>query len=295
MLYLQGEFLRLEDGRVSVLDRGFQFGDGVYELVKVLNGRLLWMDEHLSRLRGSLGELRMDGALTMTPGARRLEEVLPELVARSGLESGTVYVQVTRGAASRGFELPPTFSPTVLAYTQLTEFLTPDEIRAGVAVHPVEDYRWGRCNVKSTNLLAAIMGKEEARAAGAHEVLWIGPGSVVREGGSCNIFALLGGVLRTHPLGCHVLAGVTRGKVIELARGLGLEVHETAFDLQEITAASEVFLTATTRDVVPVVAVGGQAVGRGSAGPLTLKLADALRAEISGAVGLAAPASLSAG
>lgn len=287
MLYLDGEYLPLSEGRVSVDDRGFVFGDGVYEVIKVLNGRLVWAAEHLARLRISLAMVQIEGALESHP----LERVASELVRRADLDCGIVYLQVTRGVAPRGFEFPQA-APTVLAYTRPMEFVGPDKILRGITAHPLEDFRWGRCDIKCLNLLAAIMAKAEARRAGAEEVLWLAPEGTVREGGSCNLFAFIDGVLRTHPADRTVLSGITRQKVLVLASGLGLAVSEQAFALEEMLASGEAFLTASTRDVLPVVAVGGRSVGDGHPGPVTLHLAHALRAAQAAEAGLPSPTPL---
>jgi D-alanine transaminase len=288
VLYLDGRYLPLEEGRVSVLDRGFVFGDGVYEVVKVQNGRLVWAAEHLARLRGSLAALGIPTVSEQHP----FEHILPELIRASSLESGIVYIQVTRGSASRGFEFPEDPHPTVLAYSQAMQFATPGKIRVGIRAHAVRDFRWGRCDIKCLNLLAAILAKQEARGAGAEEVLWLDPDGIVREGGSCNLFAVIHGVLRTHPAGPSVLAGVTRGKVLEMAALLGVEVREEPFSLEEMIASGNAFLTACTRDILPVVTVDGRDVGNGVPGPETLRLADALRAELAVEAGLPSPAAL---
>ena len=285
---MDGEYLPLSEGRVSVNDRGFVFGDGVYEVVKVLDGRLIWASEHLARLRVSLAMLQIGNVLERHP----LDLIVSELVRRADLGCGIVYLQVTRGIAPRCFEFPEDAVPTVLAYTRPMEFAGPDTILRGITAHPLEDFRWGRCDIKCLNLLAAIMAKEEARRAGAQEVLWLAPDGAVREGGSCNLFAFVDGALRTHPADHRVLGGITRRKVLGLASGLGLAVSEQPFTLEEMLASGEAFLSASTRDVLPVVAVGGRIVGTGRPGPVTLNLAHALRNAQAREAGLPAPAPL---
>ncbi|MBC7294220.1 MAG: aminotransferase class IV [Thermoleophilia bacterium] len=166
-------------------------------------------------------------------------------------------------------------------------------IRQGIALHPVEDLRWGRCDIKSTNLLAAVLAKQKARQAGASEALFIGPGDVVREGGSSNVFAVLEGTLRTHPLDRHILGGITRKHVLRLAQVLGIKVKEEAFTLGEIYKAAsdgaEIFTASTTMDLLPVTRVGEVVIGGGRPGPLTLRLLDALRAEQARLAGIAEP------
>lgn len=292
MLYLNGKFMPLPEGRVGVEDRGFQLGDGVYEVIKVMNGNLVWVDDHLERLGRSLAAVRLTEALD----DHRLGSVLSELVERSKVHDGLVYVQVTRGAAPRDFVFPRPAHPTVLAYAWSTNHPNAAEIMAGAVLHPVEDQRWARCDIKSTNLLAAVLAKEEARESGAHEALFIGPDDVVREGGSSNVFALLGDVLRTHPLTNRILGGITRKHVIEIARRAGHAIEERTFTLDEVIATAEtrceVFTSSTTKDIQPVVRIGAHAIGSGRPGPVTLDLVDLMRREQALLVGLQPPPAL---
>jgi len=288
-LYLNGEFKPLDQGWIRVEDRGFQLGDGVYEVVKVMNGRLVWLDDHLQRLERSLAEVR----LTEASAGHTFETVLPELVERSGLVDGMVYVQVTRGAARRDFVFPRPPHPTVLAYARVKKLPTEAEIFTGTALHPLEDQRWARCDIKSTNLLATVLAKEEAKEAGADEALFLDPQGVVREGGSSNVFAVLDGVLRTHPLSNRILWGITRLHVIEIAREMGWKVEERAFRIAEITSEApadcEVFTASTLRDMSPVVRVGSHVIGEGRPGPVILAVLDRFRQVQAELVGLQPP------
>jgi D-alanine transaminase len=315
-LYLNGSFLPLSEGRVHVEDRGFQLGDGVYEVIKIMNGRLVWLEDHLERLDRNLAAVSLSNAAS----GHHLESVLPELAACSGVGYGSVYVQVTRGFAPREFVFPHPPNPTVLAYARSKPAPKVAEIMAGTVLHPVEDLRWARCDIKSTNLLAAVLAKEEARSAGAHEALFMAPDGVVREGGSSNVFAVLGGVLRTHPLDNRILGGITRKYVLEFARREGYPVEERAFTLEEVLSASErgaaacgsatagvsagdpdenspvggceFFTASTTKDIMPVVRIGSHSVGDGRPGPVTLALLDVIRREQALLVGLEPPAPL---
>jgi D-alanine transaminase len=289
ILYLNGEFKPLDEGWVRVEDRGFELGDGVYEVVKVMNGRLVWLEDHLRRLERSLTQVRLTEASEGHP----FETVLPELVQRSGIVDGMVYVQVTRGAAPRDFVFPHPPNPTVLAYARAKKLPTEIEIFAGTALHPVEDQRWSRCDIKSTNLLAAVLAKEEAKEAGADEALFLDPDGVVREGGSSNVLAVLDGVIRTHPLSNRILGGITRLHVIEIAEQMGYPVEERAFGLADITSAAparcEVFTASTLKDMLPVVRVGSSIVADGRPGPVTLAVLDRFRQIQAGLVGLPQP------
>jgi D-alanine transaminase len=291
-LYLNGEYLPLDEGHIHVEDRGFQLGDGVYEVIKVMNGRPVWLEGHLERLDRSLAAVR----LTEASAGHVFETVLPELVRRSGVVHGMVYVQVTRGTAPREFVFPRPPHPTVLAYARVKAAATPAEILAGTSLHPVEDLRWARCDIKSTNLLAAVLAKEEAKEAGADEALFISPEGTVREGGSSNVFAFMEGTLRTHPLSNRILGGITRLHVIEIARRMGIPVEERAFTLAEVTQAPpadlEVFSASTTKDLMPVVRIGDTVVRDGRSGPVTLELLDAFRREQALLVGVEPPPGL---
>jgi D-alanine transaminase len=293
VLYLNGEFKSLDDGWVRIEDRGFELGDGIYEVIKVMNGRLVWMADHLVRLYRSLGEIR----LTEATSGHDFAVVLPELAKRAGIGDGMVYVQVTRGHAPRDFVFPHPPNPTVLAYTRVKRLPTPEEIHRGTTLHPVKDLRWARCDIKSTNLLAAVLAKEEAKEAGADEALFLDDDGLVREGGSSNVFAVLNGVIRTHPLSNRILGGITRLHVMEIAREMGYAVDETAFSLADITTAApgdcEVFTASTLKDMLPVVRVGEHVVRDGKPGPVTLAVLSRFREIQAELVGLPKPASLS--
>ncbi len=296
MLYLDGTVMPLESGRVGVEDRGFQLGDGVYEVVKVYGGRLLWLEDHLERLAWSLEQILLPEALA----DHQLSAVLPALVSKSGVTEGTVYVQVTRGAAPREFALPVGVSATVLAYVRGQVFPTAAEILAGISLHAVDDQRWARCDIKSTNLLPAVLAKEAARKAGAHEAMYVSPEGIVREGGSSNVFLVMDGVLRTHPANHRILNGITRCHALETARSLGLTVVEEGLRFADLHRAEEMFIASTTRDIMPVVRAGGlgipeMPVGGGMPGPVTLALVDGMRDRVARAVGSVPPSPLLAG
>lgn len=275
-LYLNGEFLPLAEGRISIEDRGFLFADGVYEVIRCKNGRLLWLDEHLGRLSRSLAAIEMAPAVIV----EELRAALPELARRSGRREASVYVQVTRGPAARDFLIPASPRPTVAAWMFPFQSRSWDEVRAGIQAAGVTEIRWSRCDIKSIMLLAAVLAKTRAVAGAAAEIIWIGPEGDVREGGSSNVFALLEGRLVTHPADERILNGITRIKIMDIAGGLGIPVVERAFTRDEMMRAQELFLTSTLLDILPILSVDGQPIAAGAAGPVTLELAGALRALI---------------
>lgn len=280
-LYLDGEYLPLSQGKVSVQDRGFTLADGVYEVVRFRGGRFLWLDDHLDRLRRSLGAVDMPPIEQQHP----LAMILSELARRSALAEGYIYLQVTRGPAPRDFLIPSAARPTLAAWTVPFSARSWEEVRRGCEAVTVADWRWARCDIKSLMLLPAVLAKSRAATSGAGEIIWLGPDGSVREGGSSNIFAVWGRSLLTHPAGPHILDGVTRRKALELADGRGISVSEEVFTREELLSADEVFLTSTLRDVLPITRLDGRAVSSGRAGPVTLALARALREAVAAELG----------
>lgn len=270
--FLNGTFVPLAEARVSVEDRGFLFGDGVYEVVRTYAGAPFLLGPHLDRLARSMAAVRI------VPDWSRadLEGWIAEAVQRALYPEAKIYVQVTRGAAPREHRFPDVPVTTLVAVTPILPLAqkTQDE---GVAVISTPDLRWGRCDVKSLQLLPNVLARQEAADAGAFEALLTGPGGVVNEGAGSNLFAVVDGALVTPALGPRILAGVSRGYVLDLARGMGLSTEERDLYLAEVYDAGEVLLSGTTIEVVGVVRVDGRVVGDGRPGPVTRRLAGAFR------------------
>lgn len=270
-VYLDGAFRERSLACVSVDDRGFLFGDGAYEVIRAVNGRLVALDRHARRLRRTLGGLSI--APPDEAGSDALAAIIAELLARDALRDGEalIYVQITRGAAPRVHQFPaPGIRPTV--YIAAAAFTPPRALRehgASVITHP--DIRWGRCDLKTVNLLPNTLAKQRAVELGADEAVLIRDG-IVMEGSTSNIFAVLDGELRTHPLTPHILGGITREVTLEAAAELGVPTRETPLLLHELAHTAELFLTSTTNDVMPITRVDGRPVGAGHPGPITLRL-----------------------
>lgn len=267
--YLNGEYLPLAQTRVSVLDRGFLFADGIYEVAAVLDGRLIDNDAHLARMARSAGEL--DIALPLT-----LDEVAgvqAELVRQNGMESGLVYVQLTRGTeAGRDFLPGPDARPTLVMFVQHKALDDLPAARTGVRVKTMPDLRWARRDIKSIALLAQVLAKREAAAAGCQEA-WMVEDGLVTEGASSTAFILTqDDVLVTRPDSHAVLPGCTGAAVWALAAEQGLRLERRAFSVAEALAAKEAFITSASTFVVPVVEIDGQAVGGGKPGPVAGRL-----------------------
>ncbi len=270
-VYLDGAYLPREQATVSVDDRGFLFGDGVYEVVRVVGGRYVEAGRHLARLRRSLAELELPDPTT---DGMDLLAIGTELLGRQGIGSegeAVVYIQVTRGAAPRRHAFPARGTPPTV-FVSAWEF-TPkrDLMTAGVTAITHPDLRWQRCDIKSVNLLPNVMANQRATERGAYEAILVRDG-IVTEATHCNVFAVVDGILRTPPNGPAILPGVTREAVLGLARGARIEAREDAIGLAELARADEVFVTGTTTDVMPVIALDGFPVGAGTPGPVARRL-----------------------
>ncbi len=279
LVYLNGAFVDESRARISPNDRGFLFGDGVYEVTRAVNGKLFEWPRHARRLQNSLSGLR----LSFGPGMAEMEQVSGELLARNNLLGGEayVYLQITRGAAARAHAFPPPGTPgTVFACARALASMV-EERGKGVAVITAPDIRWGRCDIKSVNLLPNVLASQQAREAGAQEAVLVRAG-VVTEASHSNVFAVIDDVLRTHPLTPAILPGITRAVALELAAGLGLSISEKAFSADEMAQASELFITGTNSDILPVTRVDGKAVGNGRPGPVTRRLCAAFAERLYG-------------
>lgn len=279
--YVNGRYVPHGAASVHVEDRGFQFADGVYEVVVVLDGRLADLDGHLDRLERSLAELRMDPPV----GRRTLAFIISELVRRNRLRNGSVYMQVTRGVAPRDFRFPPPRRSTlVLTTRRIDRWATAEQLDTGVSVITIPDIRWGRRDIKTVGLLAQVLGKQQAGEAGAFEAWQIDPDGTVTEGCSSNAWIVTAdGTLVTREASPRILNGVTRLALLRLARGRGLRVEERPFTPEEALAAREAFLSSAGTFAMPVTRIDGRPVGEGRPGPVTLGLRQAYLDEVRGA------------
>lgn len=279
--YLNGDYLPLAEARISPLDRGFLFADSVYEVLPVFGGRMFRFREHFDRLARSLREIRL-------PSPHSHEQwlaILDELIRRNGGgDNMYVYVQVTRGMEfGRNHAFPAGIQPTVFALASQLPTMTPEQRESGLAAITVEDFRWGRCDIKATALLANVLMKQQAAEAGAQEAILVRDGEVL-EGSSTSILIVSDGVLIT-PVNSHrILPGTTRDAALELATGL-MPVEIRPLAVTEMLGADEVWLAAATRDVLPITRIDGKPVGDGRPGPMWKKMSAAfvaLRARLAG-------------
>ena len=281
IVYLNGEYLPRGEAKLSVDERGFFFGDGVYEVTRAVDGRLFESGRHMKRLARGLRELRLDPPLSLD----EIEAVSLELLKRNDITSGegTVYLQITRGAAPRTHHFPPPGTPCTV-FLSAQRFSLPTEKRAnGIAVVTYPDIRWSRCDIKTVNLLAAVMAKQHAVDHGVFEAIFVRE-SAITEGSHTNVFGVIDGELRTYPASNLILPGITRDVVLEVAREIGVPVNETPFHIHHLPQLQEAFLTGTTTDVMPIVSIDGTPVGDGKPGKVSMALYDALAARIYGAI-----------
>ena len=267
--YVNGSFVPLGEAKVSVLDRGFLFADGIYEVAAVLDGRLIDNASHLARLELSVGEI----ALALPETIDRIVEIQKQLIARNQLVNGMVYLQVTRGADSgRDFAFPKAVKPTLVMFTSAKDIVNAPSAKSGIAVITVPDIRWARRDIKSVALLAQVLAKQAAAAAGAAEA-WMIEDGMVTEGGSSSAFILTqDDVLVTRQNSSAILPGCTRKAVVALAEERQLRVEQRPFSVEEALAAKEAFITSATVFVQAVVTIDGKTVGNGRPGPMTDRL-----------------------
>jgi D-alanine transaminase len=283
LVYLDGTFLPKEEAKVSVDDRGFLFGDGIYEVTRAIRGELFEEERHWRRLQSGLSDV----AIPSTSVDRgRIRELSQHLLRENGLDSSdaTVYLQITRGSAPRAHAFPaPAVTPTIYAFA--SPFVIPTGLRRdGVAAITHPDIRWSRCDIKTINLLPNVIARQRAVEAGAWEAVLIRDGAIT-EGAVTSVFGVIDGELLTYPRSNYILPGVTRDVVLELAREIGIPVREKPIFQEQLGRLEELFLTGTTTDVQPIVQLDGRPVGDGIRGDIVRSLQDALVERMGLAIG----------
>ncbi len=262
-VFLNGEFLAPDQAKVSVLDRGFLLGDGVYEVIPVYRGSCFQLEGHLLRLQASLDGVRMTNPYSMT----QWTAIINDLISRNEGEDLAVYLQVTRGVAPRDHAFPEGVTPTVFIMANPIQPIPESYKKQGIKVITVPDIRWQNCDIKAITLLPNSLLKQQAQDAGAQEALLIRDGYLT-EGSSSNAYAVLNGKIYTAPKDEKVLPGITRELVIELAKKAGIPVIEHAVSLEQLRQAEEVWVSSSTREVLPVTELDGELVGNGQPGAI---------------------------
>ncbi len=268
-VFVNGEYLKENEANISIFDRGFLFGDAVYEVTAVLGGKLAEFDNHMNRLKRSLGELDM--ALEMDKDS--LLAMHRELVVRNNIEEGAIYLQISRGAADRDFLFPSDETPTtIVAFTQEKSLIDTPLAKRGMKVNLVEDLRWQRSDIKTVQLLYSSLMKSRAHKAGADDV-WLARDGMVTEGSSNNAYIVTyDGEIITRPLSTDILHGITRQSLLSYIQKEGLKLTERAFSIEEAKAAKEAFVTSASAFVIGVISIDGEAIGDGKVGSMTKAL-----------------------
>lgn len=269
IVFLNGSYMPIEQAAVSPLDRGFIFGDGVYEVIPVYGGRLFRLEEHLSRLDDSLSGIRIVSPHTHADWAR----ILGELVERNNGGDQSIYLQITRGVAKRDHAFPPGSIPTVFVMSSPL-IPVPDEVkRSGVAAITLDDIRWQYCHLKTIALLPNILLRQQALDCGAVETILIRNGEAT-EGAASNLFIVKDGVLITPPKGPQLLPGITRDLIMELAEQHHMARREAAITVSDLAYADEIWLSSSTKEILPVTSLDGNKVGSGVPGPMWRQMLD---------------------
>lgn len=271
LAYVNGRFLRQAEAGVSIEDRGYQLGDGVYEVWAVMDGKLADAEGHFARLERSLGELQ----IPMPMSRAALTVALRETVRRNRVANGIVYLQVTRGVARRDHAFPnPAVSPSLVITARASDPKAQEaKAKLGVAVITLPENRWGRCDIKTVNLLPNVLAKQAARGEGAFEAWFVDKDGLITEGASSNAWIVdKDGVLRTRDIGANILRGVTRLTLLDVAREAGYRVEERPFTLEEALQAREAFVTGAGSLVMPIVSIDGRPVANGHPGEVARTL-----------------------
>ncbi len=261
-VYLNGKFLPIEEARVSVTDRGFLFGDGVYEVIPVYGGHLFKLQHHLQRLHNSLRGIGMANPHTQS----EWQEILTRLTAQLGSSDQALYLQVTRGCTDvRDHAWPENLKPTIYARTKILKTPTAEEKRRGIHAITLDDPRWKLCNIKAITLLANVLARHEAAEAGAQEAILISD-DLATEGAASNLFIVKDKLLMTPPKSDSLLPGITREIVLELAKLHGIPYAEVNISTGDLHTADEIWMSSSTKEILPVLKLNGQSVGNGVAG-----------------------------
>jgi D-alanine transaminase len=272
LAYLNGEILPIDKALVPIEDRGYQFGDAVYEFIASYNGRLFYLEEHLDRLDRSLKGLYF-------PAVSRdaIRKAVLTLFEKADIKRAGIYIQISRGVSPRNHAFPDGVRPQIVMTIREVEEKPPELRKNGASAITVEDFRWGRCDLKTVQLLPNVLAKQKALAAGAFDAIFVSAEGVVREATSSNICIVTDGGVITHPLTPQILPGITRMVVIDLCRELNIPVSERFFKTDALYGAEEAFLTGTVTEVLPIVTIDSHRIGDGQVGPVTAMLYETLR------------------
>lgn len=274
MILVNERFIERDKAAVDIEDRGYQFGDGVYEVIRVYNGICFLMEPHIERMERSAANID----LALPYSIDKISQNLLELVKLNNIHNGSIYVQITRGAAPRAHQFPEQTSSVLVAYTNTAE-RPMEKIKNGIHTILTDDIRWLRCDIKSLNLLGNVLAKQKAKQQGCDEAI-LHRGDTVSEGSSSNVYIIKNKIIYTHPVNNLILNGITRMEVLRLAKENDFEVKEEEFTVAQLLDADEAFITSTTMEITPVVKINETAIGDGAPGVVTKKLQKAFEESI---------------
>ena len=272
LAYVNGSFLPIEKAMVPVEDRGYQFGDAVYEVIASYDSRLVFMDEHMARLDRSLKELSFPEI-----SIDQVRSAVIELFDRAKLERAEIYLQISRGVAPRTHAFPENADTQFIMTARKVPEIPENLRQQGAKAITVKDLRWGRCDIKTVQLLYNALAKQKALDSGVFDAIFISEDNIVREATSSNLFIVTEGKLITHPLTPNILPGVTRGKIIEICAENNFPINEQFYSKETLLKSDEVFLTGTISEVLSIVDIDETKIGNGQVGPIAKQLSDAFR------------------
>ncbi len=271
LVYLNGWIGDFSEAKISINDRGYVFGDGVYEVIRVYHGQFMGLEDHLQRLLASLEAVEIE-----CPWSRQeLAQLMQDLLVQSELQEASIYLQITRGIAPRNHIYEPGMQPSLMITVQEVPAKNMDKYQKGIKIVSRQEFRWQMCQIKSISLQAAVLAKNAAHKQGAGEVVFYLPDRTVTECGASNIFMIKNGNLYTHPADHHILSGITRLTVLDLAKKLNIPIRIEPFSLDDLFKANEAFVTGSIAEITPVVKVDDHVIGSGEPGSLTQKLMNA--------------------
>lgn len=274
--WIDGTIVDISEAKVSLEDRGYLFGDGVYEVTRIYNSKPFYLGAHLTRLRRSAAAIR----ITVPYTNAEIENAVTELIEKSGCTDGYIYMQLTRGSAKRDHLFPADTKPGMTMYVSALPALPALEEIKPVKCITLPDERWLNCHIKTVNLLPNLLARQKAADAGAQEAILYRPGDLVTEGTRSNVFAVIEGKVRTHPESNLILSGITRGIVIDIITEQAIDFIEEPFTLTEMKTASEIWITSTTMEVNPVAAIDERTVNDPAPGQISRRLMKEFRKKI---------------
>ncbi len=261
MVFLNGEFIEKNQAHISVMDRGFLFGDGVYEVIPVYNNKIFRLNAHLLRLQASLNSIKIKNPYN----PQKWSDILNKLLSFCNNQEQSIYLQISRGVSSKRKHSFNDLAPTVYIESNPLQSKTKQALKAGFSAITQPDIRWHRCDIKSTSLLANIMYSQQAKEKNVEEVI-LYRGNQVTEGATSNVFIIKNGTLFTHPISTHILPGITRDLVLESARKCHIPIKKTSFSINELNTADELWISSSTREIMPITQVDGKLINRGNIG-----------------------------